>query len=189
VGTFAHLSEKKGYRELIEAMPGVLRELPATQFWIVGEGRLRAELEAAASRNGSLPNVRFLGFRRDVADLMHSIDVMALPSHREPCALVYIEAALAHKPIVACRAGGAPESIADGQTGLLVPVADSKAIADALLTLLTNRTRAAQLGRAGHERARELFGWERFISTLEGVYDRVLDESRDTRKSSQRAAA
>src|SRR3712207_6942144 len=51
---------------------------------------------------------------------------MALPSRREPCALVYVEAALLRKPIVACQAGGAPESIADGETGLLVPVQRSE---------------------------------------------------------------
>jgi glycosyltransferase involved in cell wall biosynthesis len=189
VGTFAHLSEKKGHRELFEAMPAVLRELPATQFWIVGEGRLFAELEAAARREGILSKIRFLGFRRDVADLMHAIDVMALPSHREPCALVYIEAALARKPIVACRAGGAPESIADGETGLLVPVRDSDAIAAALLTLLTNRGRAVQMGQAGYERARELFGWERFINTLEGVYDQVLDTRGGASRSPKSSAA
>jgi glycosyltransferase involved in cell wall biosynthesis len=176
VGTFAHLSEKKGHRELLEAMPAVLRELPDTQFWIVGEGALSNELQATARRTGVLSNVRFFGFRRDVADLMHAIDVMALPSHREPCALVYTEAALAHKPTIACRAGGAPESVADGESGLLVPVRDSAAIAEALLTLLTDRTRAAQMGHVGYERARDLFGWDRFIATLEGVYDRVLDE-------------
>jgi glycosyltransferase involved in cell wall biosynthesis len=106
---------------------------------------------------------------------MHAIDVFALPSHREPCALVYVEAALAGKPIVACRAGGAPESIADGQTGLLVHVADSHAIAEAILTLLTNRGKARQMGRAGKERALELFNWERYLTALEGVYSRVLD--------------
>jgi glycosyltransferase involved in cell wall biosynthesis len=189
VGTFAHLSEKKGHRELFEAMPAVVRELPATQFWIVGEGELRAEMQAEARRNGLLSHVRFLGFRRDVADLMHAIDVMALPSHREPCALVYIEAALARKPIIACRAGGAPESIADGETGLLVPVRNSHAIAAALLTLLTHRGRASQMGHSGYERARELFGWERFITTLEGVYDRVLDERGGASRSPDCSAA
>ena len=189
VGTFAHLSAKKGHRELFAAMPSVLRELPVTQFWIVGEGRLRVELQAEARRQGILANVRFLGFRRDVADLMHAIDVMALPSHREPCALVYIEAALARKPIIACRAGGAPESIADGETGLLVPVRNSQALAAALLTLLTNQERGARMGRAGYERAREIFGWERFVKTLEGVYDRVLDERGGTSRSPMCTAA
>ena len=176
IGTIAHLSEKKGHRDLFAAIPLVCREFPRAQFWIVGQGPLRAELEATARSNGTINQVRFLGFRCDMADLMNAIDVMALPSHREPCALVYIEAALMKKPILACRAGGAPESVADGQSGLLVPVRDSQAIADTLCKLLDNRQFARSLGQAGYERAQDVFGWPRFIRTLEGVYDRVLDE-------------
>jgi glycosyltransferase involved in cell wall biosynthesis len=176
VGTIAHLSEKKGHRDLFEAMPQVCGEFPQVQFWIVGQGPLREELETTARANGTINNVRFLGFRRDMADIMNAIDVMALPSHREPCALVYIEAALMAKPILACLAGGAPESVADGETGVLVPVRDSQAIADALCRLLDNRGHSRAMGIAGRERAQELFGWPRFIRTLEGVYDRVLDE-------------
>jgi glycosyltransferase involved in cell wall biosynthesis len=176
VGTFAHLGEKKGHRELFDAIPTVLRELPDAQFWIVGDGVLRGELQDTARTNGFLDSIRFLGYRRDVADLMNAIDVMALPSRREPCALVYVEAALSRKPVLACRAGGSPESVADGETGLLVPVQDSAAIAESLLDLLTNRSRAAEMGRAAFDRAVQLFGWDRFIRILEGVYERVLDE-------------
>jgi glycosyltransferase involved in cell wall biosynthesis len=189
VGTIAHLSEKKGHRDLFAAIPHVCREFPRAQFWIVGQGPLRAELEAKARCDGVINHVRFLGFRRDMADMMNAIDVMALPSHREPCALVYIEAALAKKPILACRAGGAPESVADGESGLLVPVGDSEAIADALCELLDNRERARAMGRAGYDRARDLFGWPRFLHTLEGVYDRVLDERTGVRSEPQRRAA
>jgi D-inositol-3-phosphate glycosyltransferase len=112
-----------------------------------------------------------------------------LPSHREPCALVYVEAALSRKPTIGCWAGGAPESIADGETGLLVPVRDSATIAQAILTLLTNRQCAAHMGDAGYERARDLFGWERFVETLEGVYERVLDERGAAWRSRQLPAA
>ncbi len=189
VGTFAHLSNKKGHPALFAAIPTVLRQVPNAQFWLVGQGKLLEELEATAQRDGFLHAVRFLGFRRDIADLMNAIDVMALPSRREPCALVYTEAALSRKPIIACRSGGAPESIADGETGILVPVNDSAAIAEALLALLTNRDRAAQMGRRGRERALQLFGWERFIHTLEGVYERVVDERSGPRRFFNRAAA
>lgn len=177
VGTFAHLSEKKGYRELFRAIPSVLQQFPRTQFWIIGKGALRDELERTARAGGFWNRVRFTGFRRDAADLMSAIDVMALPSHREPCGLAYIEAALCSKPIVACRAGGAPESVADGETGLLVPVRNSRAIAEAILTLLDNRDAARAMGRAGRERAEELFSWDRFAGTLERVYDQVLSTS------------
>ena len=189
IGTIAHLSEKKGHRDLFAAMPLVCREFPQVQFWIVGQGPLRAELETTVRTNGTINNVRFLGFRRDMADIMNAIDVMALPSHREPCALVYIEAALMQKPILACRAGGAPESIADGETGLLVPVRDSQSIANSLCELLDNRSRSRAMGRSGHERARDLFGWPRFIRTLESVYDRVLDQESQSPSAATRRAA
>jgi glycosyltransferase involved in cell wall biosynthesis len=176
IGTIAHLSEKKGYRELFAAIPLVLRQFPQAQFWIVGQGPLRDELERLARESGFLDRVRFAGFRRDAADIMQAMDVFALPSHREPCALVYIEAALAEKPIVACNAGGAPESIADGETGLLVPPRDASALAGAILQLADNRGEARRMGRAGRTRAIELFSWNRYIATLEGVYDRVCGE-------------
>jgi glycosyltransferase involved in cell wall biosynthesis len=174
IGTFGHLSIKKGQRELFAAIPTVLKRFPTVQFWIIGQGELRAELEATARAGGFLDNVRLAGYRRDAADVMNALDVFCLPSHREPCALVYVEAALLCKPIVACRAGGAPESIAEGETGLLVPVGDSRGIGEAILTLLENRDVAASMGRAGHDRAREFFSWSRFITTLEGVWDKVL---------------
>jgi glycosyltransferase involved in cell wall biosynthesis len=188
VGTFAHLSQKKGYRELFEAIPQVLREVPKAQFWVVGQGPMLGELQATAKQHHVLDSIRFLGFRRDVPDLMNAIDVMTLPSRREPCALVYIEAALSRKPIIACRSGGAPESVADGETGMLVPVGDGGAIASALLNLLTNRDAAARMGAAGLERALQLFGWDRFVFTLEDVYDRVLDERAGGRGVNSKAA-
>jgi glycosyltransferase involved in cell wall biosynthesis len=189
VGTFGHLSRKKGYRDLFDAIPVVLRQLPKAQFWIVGEGKLWEELHQTAEQTGVMQNVRFLGFRRDVANLMNAIDVMALPSRREPCALVYVEAALSRKPSIGCRSGGAPESIAEGETGLLVPVGDGAAIAESLLTLLTNRDCAARMGRAAYDRAVGIFGWDRFIHTLERVYERVLDENPAHRRSGVRSAA
>ena len=103
---------RKGIASLFAAIPTVLRQLPKTQFWIVGEGDLWDELHKIAEQTGVMENIRFLGFRRDVANLMNAIDVMALPSRREPCALVYVEAALMRKPSIGCRSGGAPESIA-----------------------------------------------------------------------------
>jgi glycosyltransferase involved in cell wall biosynthesis len=188
IGTFGHLSEKKGHRDLFQAIPTILGECPTAQFWIVGQGPLREELELTARRHGFLSNVRLLGYRRDAADLMNAIDVMALPSHREPCALVYVEAALLAKPIVACRSGGAPESVADRETGILVPVRDSRAIAAAILTLLTNCEVSRRMGQDGHARALDIFSWKTFIQTLEGVYERVLDERSSQAKPGRRVA-
>ncbi len=187
VGTFAHLSIKKGYRELVQAARFVLNCLPAAQFWCFGEGPLRDELQHTAQQLGIADRFKLLGFRRDVADFVQAIDVMCLPSHREPFGLVYVEAALAGKPVIACDAGGAPEIIAHGETGLLVPpptgCGDSVAggislnvepLADALFTLLDNRDQAAAMGRRGRELALDRFGWPGYLARLSEIYGRVM---------------
>jgi glycosyltransferase involved in cell wall biosynthesis len=178
VGAFAHLSLKKGYRELVRAAEVVLRRMPNAHFWCFGEGPLRTELEAFAQSAGIADRFRLVGFRRDAANYMHAIDVMCLPSHREPFGLVYVEAALAGKPVIACDAGGAPEIIEHGQTGLLVPppAADSNvaAIADAIVQLLDDRWSAAAMGSRGRERALARFGWSNYLSRLNALYERVL---------------
>jgi glycosyltransferase involved in cell wall biosynthesis len=183
VGTFAHLSPKKGHRELVQAAALVLNCLPNAQFWSFGDGPLRGELEQTARQLGIADRFKLFGFRRDVANLMQAIDVMCLPSHREPFGLVYVEAALAEKPVIACNAGGASEVIAHGETGLLVPspseVADRTnsqiaALTDAIFTLLDNRATAAAMGRRGCEMALSRFQWPRYVGQLRDVYDHVL---------------
>jgi glycosyltransferase involved in cell wall biosynthesis len=182
VGTFAHLSIKKGYRELIQAAKFVLDCLPAVQFWCFGEGPLREELRITADELGINDRFKLLGFRRDVPELMQAIDVMCLPSHREPFGLAYLEAALAGKPVIACDAGGAPEIIVHGETGLLIPpplppASNVAPLADALFTLLDNRAQAAAMGRAGCDLTLERFGWATYLTRLSEFYERILDNA------------
>jgi glycosyltransferase involved in cell wall biosynthesis len=192
VGTFAHLSPKKGHRELVQAAALVLSSIPEAQFWCFGDGALRGEIEKTARELGIADRFKLFGFRRDVADLMHAIDVMCLPSHREPFGLVYVEAALAQKPVIACDAGGAPEVIVHQETGLLVAAAESGGtgelssdrgrsspcrilpLADAIFTVLDNRSAAEAMGRRGRELALERFQWPLFIARLRELYERVI---------------
>ncbi|MGI9456968.1 MAG: glycosyltransferase family 4 protein [Aeoliella sp.] len=173
VGTFAHLSIKKGYRELIVAAEQVLREMPTAQFWCFGDGMLRGELESEATKLGIADRFRLIGFRREVPDLMRAVDVMALPSHREPFGLVYVEAGLCERAVIACRAGGAPEIINHGETGLLVPPESPPELAAALLELLSDRTRADGMGRRGRDQCLERFTWPKYIERLGEVYESV----------------
>lgn len=189
VGTFAHLSIKKGYRELIRAAELVLNHIPNTEFWCFGDGPLREELEAKIAAAGMQNRVRLLGFRRDVPDLMRAVDVMCLPSHREPFGLVYVEAALAETPVIACEAGGAPEIIEHEETGLLVRPQNVPDLAQALLTMLDNRGHAARMGRRARELALDRFTWPAYLAKLRGVYDQVLGrEPATTLVASRRAA-
>jgi glycosyltransferase involved in cell wall biosynthesis len=204
LGTFAHLSRKKGYRELVRAAEIVLERIPKAQFWCFGEGPLKDELATCARVAGIADRFKLLGFRRDVSDLMRAIDVMCLPSRREPFGLVYVEAGLAGKPVIACDAGGAPEIITDGENGLLIPppfphsvLKDSRqsrlsrllfgrkelefppsenieALADAILTLFDNPMQARAMGRRGRELALDRFSWPKYLAQLQNVYERAL---------------
>lgn len=189
VGTFAHLSTKKGYRELVRAAELVLNHIPQAQFWCFGEGPLRGELERQIAAAGIADRVRLLGFRRDVPDLMRAVDVMCLPSHREPFGLVYVEAALAEKPVIACEAGGAPEIIEHEETGLLVRPQNVPDLTQALLTLLDNPTHAARMGRRARELAIERFAWPRYLAKLRGVYNHVIGRDVDGAPQISRRAA
>jgi glycosyltransferase involved in cell wall biosynthesis len=173
VGTFAHLSLKKGYRELIVAADQVLREMPNAQFWCFGDGPLREELTEEATKRGIADRFRLMGFRRDVADMMRAVDVMALPSHREPFGLVYVEAGLCDRPVIACQAGGAPEIVVHGESGLLVPTQSPPELAAAILELLGDRARAEAMGRRGNEICRSRFNWPKYVTDISEVYERV----------------
>lgn len=173
IGCFAHFSEKKGWREFLEAASTALRKQPKTVFWCVGDGPLRAELEQQVDERNLRASIRFLGFRTDVADVMNAIDIMALPSHREPFGLVYVEAGLLQKPVIACNAGGAPEVVQHEQTGLLVPPKEPSQLAGAILRLVENREEAARFGRLGREQALECFSWNRFLLGLDKLYEKT----------------
>jgi glycosyltransferase involved in cell wall biosynthesis len=202
VGTFAHLSQKKGYRELVRAAEIVLRKLPNAQFWCFGEGPLRGELEQFSESRGFADRFRLFGFRRDVPDMMQAVDVMCLPSHREPFGLVYVEAALTGRPVIACDAGGAAEIIEHGVTGLLVPppgvrnrgkatadLSDNvEPLAESILTLFRDRALAQQFGERGRENALDRFGWPAYLSGLADLYDRVLGQESPTTASVGRLA-
>jgi glycosyltransferase involved in cell wall biosynthesis len=116
--------------------------------------------------------LRMTGFRRDVADLMRAVDIVALPSHREPLGLVYIEAGLLGRPVIGCTTGGAPEVVEHNGNGLLVPPKTPQALATAMMTLLDNRGDAEALGRRGRERARADYSWAGYLDQLEKVYAR-----------------
>jgi glycosyltransferase involved in cell wall biosynthesis len=179
----------------VRAAAIVLSRIPTAQFWCFGEGPLRPELEQTARELGIADRFKLFGFRRDVPDLMRAIDIMCLPSRREPFGLVYVEAALAEKPVIGCNAGGAPEIIRHNETGLLIPAPKGRLtdqpgsnvedLATAILTLLDNRDRAAEMGQRARQMALDRFNWPQYLARLSELYERILGHH----KTSARRAA
>jgi glycosyltransferase involved in cell wall biosynthesis len=150
------LSPEKGVAELVAAADGM-------PLVVAGDGPLRDRVPGAL---GFLP-------RHDLEPLYERCAVVACPSYREGFGVACAEAMAHGKPVVASAVGGLRDLVVDGETGLLVPPGDVKALRDALRRLLDDRELRRRLGAAARERAVEQLGWETATrSTLE-AYEQV----------------
>jgi phosphatidylinositol alpha-1,6-mannosyltransferase len=164
--TIARLADRyKGHDVLIEALAVVRERVPDVEWVVIGDGPLRAELEALARSRGVADSVRFIGAVSDAErdQWLRRCELLAMPSRLpgegragEGFGIVYLEAAAHGKPVVAGNAGGAVDAVLDGVTGLLVDPADPVAVGEAITRLLLDRGLASALGAAGAERARGL---------------------------------
>jgi glycosyltransferase involved in cell wall biosynthesis len=148
VGNVGRLAPQKDHATLLEAIALVRERRPDVRLVLVGDGELRVELERQAAALGLAESVLLLGERHDVPDLLASIDVFANASRYEGLCLAVIEAQAAGVPVVATPVGGIRETIVDGETGLLVPPGDHRALADAISRLLDDRHLATRLASA-----------------------------------------
>ncbi len=170
VGAVSRLAWKKGIEHLLEAVPQVRDTVAAVHFVIVGEGPLRSRLEARANELGVSGQVRFLGARRDVLDLLPAFDVFVLPSVVEGMSNALLEAMGVGLPVVATDVGGNSEVVVNGESGFLVPPADASALAAAITKLLQAPELAGGMGRAGRQRVAEQYGESAMLRQLEDLY-------------------
>jgi glycosyltransferase involved in cell wall biosynthesis len=175
VGTVTRLSEQKAPLDFVSAAARIGARHPDVQFVIVGDGPMRAEVEAAITSEGLTHSVHLTGLRRDVPDLMHSFDIFALSSLWEGLPRVLPQAMAAGLPIVATAVDGNTEAVTDGANGFLTPAGDPGALAEALLKLLRDPALAARMGQAGLARIDE-FGARRMAQQIESLYEELLTQ-------------
>lgn len=176
VGTVGRLAEQKGHQFLLEAVADLAPGLPRLVLLVAGEGPLRGELEAQASRLGIAARVRFLGVRRDRETLYAAMDLFVLPSLWEGLSLALIEAMGAGRPLVATDVGGNPEVVSHGQTGLIVSPRDRAALAGGIKTLLLGTDLARALGAAASRQARARFAIAQHVGEIAALYRQGLRE-------------
>jgi sugar transferase (PEP-CTERM/EpsH1 system associated) len=141
---------------------------------LVGDGSLRIEAERLLREGGARGLAWLPGSRDDVAELLRSLDVFVLPSLAEGISNTILEAMASGLPVVATRVGGNAELIEEGRTGLLVPPADSRAMADALERYVDDRELAVAQGRAGRARIEQKFSLAAMVERYLGVYDALM---------------
>jgi glycosyltransferase involved in cell wall biosynthesis len=174
IGSMGRFVAKKGFALLIEAFALLKDRNVAFRGIIAGGGEEEAALRAALTRHGLDDCVTVGGWVHDKDAFYRRIDLFALPSHHEPFGIVLIEAMAAGLPVVATESEGPREILQHGQTGLLSPLGDAAALADAMAAALADAPLAAQLAHAGQASVRARYSPQAMADRLSAALDCVV---------------
>jgi glycosyltransferase involved in cell wall biosynthesis len=164
IAVVGRLAPVKGHRVLLEALAAAHGRFPPLTCHIIGDGPERGGLDARVESLGLGGQVRFTGYRPDVAELVARADVLCMPSLSEGLPFAALEAALLAKPIVASAVGGLKTHFVDGETAILVEPGDPAALADALAWCAENADAAAAIGLAAKSMVEKEFSIDCMIA-------------------------
>ena len=174
VGIVARLTAIKNHRLFLDAARLIVEAGQEAMFLVVGDGELRAELEAYVAKLGLAERVIFTGWRRDLPRIYADFDVVALSSLNEGTPVSLIEAMAAARPVVATRVGGVSDVVLDKKSGYLVQSKDVEGLARGILDLLRAPDRAREMGQKGREAVHLRFAAQTLITNIERLYAELL---------------
>lgn len=177
-----NIALNKGVRTVLEAVLKIRPRHPSIRLQIVGNGNddLLQDLRSQVHKDGAEANVEFLGFvgRDGLPELYQDAHVFCSPAQYEGgVANVYIEAMASGCPVIASTAGGGPEAVTDGETGVLVPPDDVEAVAAALHRVLSDEPLRGRMAVASRRRVEEYFAMGRYIDRVLAVYEKAIERS------------
>jgi sugar transferase (PEP-CTERM/EpsH1 system associated) len=176
----ARFFHQKNHSTLIEAFANGPARDPRCKLILAGDGGLQAAVEAQAQSLGIRSQVRFLGRRDDIPDVLAAADVFVLASLWEGSPLSVMEAMAAGRPVIATTVGGVPELLDDGVHGFLVSPGDARALSEAMLHLMRNPGERVRMGSAAAIRARERFDHRQMVKAYEALYQSLLSNARSS---------
>lgn len=174
IGTVGRLTIQKGHKFLIEAIAKLKKDFPNITLLIVGDGPLRQELKDYAETLRIGKNVMFLGVRRDIPEILSTIDIFVLSSLWEGLCNSLIEAMAAEKPVIATDIPAVREIISSEKMGILIPPKNSEAITDAISLLLKNKSIAQNLCKSAKERVLSIFTIDKTVSCYSNLFIEIL---------------
>jgi glycosyltransferase involved in cell wall biosynthesis len=174
VGTVGRVVPVKGYTHLLAALAVLRARFPAVRWLLVGDGPDLPVLLAEADRTGMRDALLAVGVRSDITDLLAAMDVFVMSSVREGLPVALLEAMAAARPVVVTDVGGMPEAVTHDRDGLVVPVADPAALAEAIGGLLADPDAAARLAAAARATAEERYAITSVARRIEDVYRQCL---------------
>ncbi|MBL1209501.1 MAG: glycosyltransferase family 4 protein [Geminocystis sp. GBBB08] len=172
------LDQQKAPYYLIDAFAQVLKKCPNTLLLLVGEGELEDSLKTQANQLGIDQQVRFLGSRDDVPNILSISDIFALSSLWEGLGRAMTEAMLMGKPVVVPNIYGIPETVHHNETGLLFETKNVEELANHLIFLLNNPQECDRIGKNAKVLTRKLFDGEEMVRQIEDIYDRVFTQKK-----------
>jgi len=175
IGVIGRLEPQKGHKYFLEAIRLMRDKSDKAEFCIAGEGSLRKELENLCQSYGISHQVKFLGFRPDIKDIMGSLDILVLPSLFEGLPLVALEASAMGKAVIVTNVDGSPEVVIHNETGLVVPAEDSKALKEAMEKLIIDDHLRQQFGEQARKRVENYFDLKKQVKETEVIYKKVLE--------------
>lgn len=185
-----HVVESKGVFTVVESVLRLRARYPNIRLQILGIGGDLDKIKARVLAAGAQGNVDFHGFvdRDRLPEFFQRADVFCAPSHFESFGIVFIEAMACGCPVIASTAGGTPEIVLDGQTGLLVPPNDIEATTQALDRLLAaDAGLRRRMGNAGRRRVDDCFAMDKYIARVLAVYHKAIDRAALKRQQVQEA--
>ena len=182
VGIVAALRSEKNHSMLIRAAAQLRDSTPEVHWVIIGDGPLRAEIEAFASELDVADRIHLLGTRHDTDKLIPGLDLFTLCSLNEASPVSILEALACEVPVVATDVGSISESIISGKTGYLIESKDTAALADCVARLRSDGPRRQAIGKAGRELVLETGSLDSMVagyqSMAEQLYDRRISGER-----------
>lgn len=151
----------KGIGELIAAFRQVVVKIPEAELYIYGAGE-DVKKYRGASKN--MPQIKWMGETREPLRVLAENEIFVLPSHREGLSLSLLDAAMMGKKIIASKVGGNPEIVRDGETGLLAPTHDARALAKAMLWILENPKEAQKMAEAARAHYEKNFDFSKIFT-------------------------
>ncbi len=170
----ANLRPVKGHIYLIEALPEIVVDHPRVRLALIGEDKMGGKLQEIIRKKRLERHVLFLGKREDVSRFIEAADICVLPSLSEGTSNAILEYMAAGKAVVATRVGGNPELIREGVDGLLVAPGDSRALKEALLTLIEDPEKRQSMGQNARQRAQKEFTIPQMMREYENFYQALL---------------
>ena len=164
----------KGHQYLFDAMPDIMEVFPDVKLLILGNGAEKEQLVNQAAALGIENNISFLGYQQNPYDHIVQSDIIVLPSLFEPFGLVYIEAFALKTPVVAFDVPASNELITNNETGILVPVYDSRVMAEKIIYLLQNPLERKRLAENGFNKYTDYYLTSRMISETTSWYSTIL---------------